>query len=52
MIICVIQCIDAELVDTSEVFIDCIYIIAHGNNKKYESKEITEETLFYVESAR
>ena len=44
------QCIEAELVDTSEVFIDGTHIKAHANNKKYESNEVTEETLFYVES--
>lgn len=44
------QCIEANLVDTSEVFIDGTHIKAHANNKKYESKEVTEETLFYVTS--
>lgn len=36
--------------DTSEVFIDGTHIKDHANNKKYESKEVTEETLFCVES--
>ncbi|UUV98357.1 IS1182 family transposase [Vagococcus luciliae] len=44
------QCIEAHLVDTSEIFIDRTHIKAHANNKKYESKEITEDTLFYVKS--
>lgn len=44
------QCIDAQLVDTSKVFIDGTHIKAHANNKKHESKEVTEETLFYVDS--
>ena len=44
------QCIEAHLVDTSEIFIDGTHIKAHANNKKYESKEITEDTLFYVKS--
>lgn len=44
------QCIEAHLVDTSEVLIDGTHIKAHANNKKYESKEMTEETLFYVNS--
>ena len=30
------QCIEAELVDTSEVFIDGTHIKAHANNKKYD----------------
>lgn len=44
------QCIEARLVDTSEVFIDGTHIKAHANNKKYESKEVTEESLFYIET--
>lgn len=44
------QCIEAHLIDTSEIFIDGTHIKAHANNKKYESKEITEDTLFYVKS--
>lgn len=44
------QYIEAQLVDTSEVFIDGTHIKAHTNNKKYESKEVTEEVLFYVSS--
>ncbi|APB32123.1 IS1182 family transposase [Vagococcus teuberi] len=44
------QCTEAHLVDTSEIFIDGTHIKAHANNKKYESKEITEDTLFYVKS--
>lgn len=44
------QCIEASLVDTSEVFIDGTHIKAHANNKKYTSKEVTEEALFYVGS--
>lgn len=44
------QCIEAKLVDTSEVFIDGTHIKAHANNKKYETKEVTEETLFYVQA--
>lgn len=44
------QCIAASLVDTSEVFIDGTHIKAHANNKKYESKEVTEESLFYIET--
>lgn len=43
-----VQCIEAHLVDTSEIFIDGTHIKAHANNKKYENKEITEDTLFYV----
>ena len=42
------QCIEVHLVDTSEVFIYGTHIKAHANNKKYENKEITEDTLFYV----
>ena len=44
------QCIEAHLIDTSEIFIDGTHIKAHANNKKYESKEMTEDTLFYVKS--
>ncbi|NCE77350.1 transposase, partial [Anaerotruncus sp. X29] len=44
------QCVEAKLLDTSEVFIDGTHVKAHANNKKYESKEIIEETLFYVKS--
>lgn len=39
-----------NLVNISEVFIDGTHIKAHAHNKKYESKEVTEETLFYVTS--
>ena len=44
------QCIEAQLIDTTEVLIDGTHVKAHANNKKYESKEVIEDTLFYVNS--
>ncbi|MGE7768648.1 IS1182 family transposase [Peribacillus sp. NPDC096540] len=44
------QCVGAQLVDTSEVFVDGTHIKAHANNKKYESTDVTEESLFYIKS--
>ena len=45
-------CIDAGLVDPSEVFIDATHVKACANNKKLRIKMVQEEALFYEEQLR
>ena len=45
-------CIDAGLVDPSEVFIDATHVKACANNKKLEQKAVQEEALWYEEQLR
>lgn len=46
------KCIDAGLVDPSEVFIDATHVKACANNKKVEIKAVQEEALFYEEQLK
>jgi transposase len=46
------QAIDAGLVNSRQVFVDGTHIKAHANNHKYEKKEVTDESLFYIDELR
>ena len=43
------KCIDAGLVDPSEVFIDATHVKACANGNKLQKKAVQEEALFYEE---
>lgn len=43
------QCVAAQLVDTTEVFIDGTHIKAHANRRKFKKVEVSEPSLFYIE---
>ncbi len=46
------KCIDAGLVDPSEVFIDATHVKACANGNKLQQKMVQEEALFYEEQLR
>ena len=46
------KCIDAGLVDPSEVFIDATHVKACANSNKLQQKAVQEEALFYEEQLR
>lgn len=46
------ECIAHKLVDPREVFVDATHIKACANNKKYTTKVVTEEALFYEEKLK
>ena len=46
------ECIDAGLVDPSEVFIDATHVKACANSNKLQKKAVREEALFYEEQLR
>ena len=46
------ECIDAGLVDPSEVFIDATHVKACANSNKLQQKAVREEALFYEEQLR
>ena len=46
------ECIDAGLVDPSEVFIDATHVKACANNNKLQQKAVQEEALFYEEQLK
>ena len=46
------KCIDAGLVDPSEVFIDATHVKACANGNKLQQKAVQEEALFYEEQLR
>lgn len=46
------ECINAKLVDPSEIFIDATHVKACANNKKLETKAVQEEALFYEEQLK
>ena len=46
------ECIDAGLVDPSEVFIDATHVKACANSNKLQQKAVQEEALFYEEQLR
>ena len=46
------KCIDAGLVDPSEVFIDATHVKACASSKKLQHKAVREEALFYEEQLR
>lgn len=46
------KCIDAGLVEPSEVFIDATHVKACANGKKMQPKVVQEEALFYEEQLR
>ena len=46
------ECIDAGLVDPSEVFIDATHVKACANSNKLQKKAVQEEALFYEEQLR
>ena len=45
-------CIDAGLVDPSEVFIDATHVKACANSNKLQQKVVQEEALFYEEQLK
>lgn len=45
-------CIDAGLVDPSEVFIDATHVKACANSNKHRQKVVREEALFYEEQLK
>ena len=46
------KCIDAGLVDPSEVFIDATHVKACANSNKLQKKVVQEEALFYEEQLK
>ena len=46
------ECIDAGLVDPSEVFIDATHVKACANSNKLQQKAVQEEALFYEEQLK
>ena len=46
------ECINAGLVDPSEVFIDVTHVKACANSNKLQQKAVQEEALFYEEQLR